>query len=421
VTDAPPGAPPHPLASGWRPALRHGGLAFGALMALTVAVVVLRALGPLSMAAAVAQGTVVPAVVHRVPLEAGPVTVRLALLLATAGAGWLLFRGGRRVAATLGGGPALRAVHGAKVAVAYAGGCLLVSFTALALEVPAGGGSGGLSDAVTPSVPGSFGWPFLLAAACGAAGGVAAAGPASDRELRARAILAGGWRMAWLSVALGTAGVLVVLALHPRAVRSSVDAAFGRGPGAGTLTLIGATLALPNAGAGAAAAAMGAGIRLEALGASCTVVSYRRFPAGGGTTEGPCGRLPFRIDTPSPGYLLFLLLPAAGTVAGGWLAGGRAGRESARAALLGAASGFAFAAWFAGWCQAARVVYGLRGPETVIAELQAGVGPDPLAAFLVALAWGPAGGALGGWLAGRSVLRRATGPDDPGPVEIPAA
>jgi hypothetical protein len=417
VIGAPPGAVPNArdhLLAGWRTALVRAGVAFGAVLGLAVALAVLAALGPSSLPDALRQAGLVPALVHRIPIDAGPVTMRLALLLATAGAGWLLSLGGRAVAREAGGTAVVRAAHGAKVALPYAVAMMAASLVAVGASAGAlGSVAVGPGEAVSPSVPGSLAWPFLLAAACGAAGGVAAAPPRLVSERRVRAVLSGGWRATWVAVLLGVAGFLVVMALHPAAVRTYVDAAFRRGPAAGTLVVTGTTLVLPNAGAGVASAAMGGGVEFEALEVSCTVISYTRLPRGAGTTTGPCGRLPFRLGSPSPAYFVFLLLPVAATVSGGWLAARRAGAGSrGDGAPIGAMAGVAFAGLFALLCAAARLTYEATGQAAfLLGEVGVAVGPDPLAGFLLAFAWGCGGGALGGWVAVR--LENGDGPGFP--------
>jgi Family of unknown function (DUF6350) len=393
VTGAPCGATglrDH-LAAGWRRALLQGLVAFAPVLALAGAVAAVRAAGAASVGAALRQAALVPALVHRVPVESGPVTIRVAFLLATAGAGWLLFRAGRRVVDEAGGPLLFRAASGARVALSYAAASFIVSLPA------------------DPSLIGSLVWPLLLGVACGAVGGISAADPAGAGERRARAIAAGAWRATWLSAGLGALGILVVLALHPALVRASVDAAYRRGPATGTLSLTSAVLLLPNAGTGVASAAMGGGIELEALGVSCTVVSYSRFP-GEGDTMGPCGRLPFGLRSTPRGYLLFLALPPAATVAGGWLAARRDRAAGARAGVAaGAAAGAAFGVLFACLCLAARLTYELARPLAfVVGPVGAAVGPDPLVGLGLGLAWGLAGGAVGGWLAARG--KQGNGP-----------
>lgn len=217
--------------------------------------------------------------------------------------------------------------------------------------------------------------------------------------------------MTWLAVLLGTAGFLVVMALHPASVRAYVDAAFRRGPATGTLALTGTVLLLPNAGTATASAAMGGGVDLEVLGASCTVVSYTRIPEAIGTVPGPCGRLPLRLGTPGPGYFLFLLVPAAASAAGGWHAARGSGAATGRdGAVLGVLSGVVFAGLFALLSGAARLTYAAAGSAAVVlGEVRAAVGPDPLLGFVVALVWGLAGGAAGGGMAARRRERDGPG------------
>jgi hypothetical protein len=391
VTEAPPGATPtfrDRVAVGWGTAAAWGAVAFGAVTVLAGGVALLGRLG---------QATLVPALVNRVPIDAGLVTFQIALLLATAAVGWLLFRGGRAVAGRSGGPFGERAAQGAKVAVPFA---LLTVVVALAAVGGAAGTVAG--QPVSPSVPGSFVWPLLLGAATGAAGGVSAAPPGSLIERRTRAVLSGGWRMTWLATLLGIMGFLVVMALHPAAVRAFVDAAFRRGPAPGTLAVAGTTFLVPNAGTGVASAAMGGGVELEALGASCTVVSYTRIPEAVVTVAGPCGRLPFRVGTPAPGYYLFLVLPPVATLSGGWLAARRSGSRSGRdGAAVGALAGVAFGGLFAVLSAAARITYEATGQVSAPFELDAAIGPDPVTGLVMGLLWGAAGGAAGGWLAAR--------------------
>jgi hypothetical protein len=413
VTEAPPGAPRtfrDRCAVAWPVAAIRGGVAFGGLLALSTGLGILAAVGPSSGSEAFRQAALVPALVHRVPVEAGPVSFRVALLLATAGAGILLFLGGRAVAGRAGGSPGVRAALGATVAVPYALGAVVVSLVALGATTRSLGSVTAGASEVAPSIPGSAVWPLVLAVVCGAAGGVAAAPPGDAAERRVRSAVAGGWRAAWLVVLLAAAGFLVVMALHPSVVRGYVDAAFRRGPATGSLALAGTALLLPNAGTGVASASMGGGVEIQALESSCVVVSYGRIPESAGTAAGPCGRLPFRLGTPAPGYFVFLLVPVAATLAGGWLAARRAGAVTAGdGALAGAVAGVAFAGLVAVLAGVARISSEAAGPlSVVVGEVQVAVGPDPLAGFLLGLAWGLAGGATGGALAARR--RTADGP-----------
>jgi hypothetical protein len=406
VTEAPPGAPrtlPDGFAGGWRTAAVWGAMASGAIVALSVLVGLLAAAGPSSGPEAARQATLVPALVHGVLIDVGPISVRMAFLLATVGVGFLLFQGGRAAARRSEGPPLIRGLLGAAVSVTFAVGSLLVALIALAAGGPEGPAlGGGPGEAATPSVAESLARPLVLGIVCGGAGGVSAAAPGTAAERGVRAVLAGGWRATWLAVLIGTAGFLVVMALHPSVVRGYVDAAFSRGAATGTLAVTGTALLLPNAGTGVASASMGGGVEIQVLEASCAVVSYGRIPEGAGRAAGACGRLPFRLGAPAPSYFLFLLLPVVATLAGGWLASRRSGSATTGdGALAGAATGLVFAGLLAVLAAVARVSYEATPMMVFLGGVQVAVGPDPLATFLVGLPWGLAGGAAGGALAAR--------------------
>jgi hypothetical protein len=396
---------------GLRAALGHGAVAFALLLLFGVSLALLRATGPLdpSGGAVLRAGALAPSFVHRVPVEvrlvdiSGPgglfggafevgFTVRVALLLATAGAGWVLFRGGR-----VAGGPR----QGLLVALPYtllsAGAALLARGSDPAILL--GAGFAGLGETQAwPSPLWSLVLPAALAVACGAVGGVSA----RPAEGRLGAAAAGAWRMTWLLVAGGTAGVLVVVALHPDATRAFLDALGARGLAGGAAVLLVTILLLPNVGIGAGVAAMGVPIVLRSGGSTCALISL------GGT---PCGEL--SVDV-SPAHLLFVLVPVAATVGGGWWAARRLERTTAaRAAAVGAAAGALFAPVLVAVSFMASAAYRLTGPLAgALGEGSVTVGPRPAAALLGGLAWGIAGGAIGALAA----HMRGTGPGDgPGP------
>jgi hypothetical protein len=395
---------------GLRAALGHGAVAFVLLFLFGETLALLRAAGPLDPTAGTVlrAGALAPSFVHRVPVEvrlvdiSGPgglfggafevgFTVRVALLLATAGAGWVLFRGGRSA-----GGPR----EGLLVALPYtllsAGATLLARGSDPAILL--GAGFAGLGETQAwPSPSWSVALPAALAAACGAAGGLSA-----SAEGRLRAAAAGAWRMTWLLVAGGTAGVLVVVALHPDATRAFLDALGARGWAGGAAVLLVTILLLPNVGMGAGVAAMGIPIVLRAGGSTCALISL------GGTA---CGEL--SVDV-SPAHFLFVLVPVTATVGGGWWAARRLERTTApRAAVVGAAAGALFAPVLVAVSFMASAAYRLTGPLAgALGEGSVTVGPRPAAALLGALAWGIGGGAMGALAA----HVRGTGPGDgPGP------
>jgi hypothetical protein len=401
-----------------RAAALHGAAAFAAVLLLGELLAVLRAAGPLdpSALAVFRAGALAPSFVHGVPVEielTDPVfgdaaltsgfefgfTLRVALVLATVMAGWLLFRGGRRAAQEVGGSVRRRAVEGALVAVPYVvlsvGATLVARGSDPAILLGRGFAGLGQSEAA-PSVGWSVALSLVLATACGGAGGLSTVGqPAGARMLRAA--LAGGWRMAWLALTGGTAGILVVVALHPEATRSYLHAAAARGPAGAAVVVLGTLLALPNAGAGAVAAAVGAPIVLRASGSACTVVSYARLGAG-------CDAL--GIGPLSPAYALFVAVPLAAALAGGWWAARRAGGTTLRAAAAGGLAGVPFAVLLAALAFLATPSWEAGG--SVLEVLGSGgltLGPPVGTTLLAALAWGVTVGAVGGLLQARRVER----------------
>jgi hypothetical protein len=438
------------LAAGWGTAAIRAGIAFGIMLGLGLVLAALQWMvtpDRLSLLDVPRTGALIVSLFHRVPIVielptvnlppttdspfAGPfdvsVTFSVILLGAAIGAGWLLFRGGRAAGEAGGGPPWARAVHGLKVAPPYALLTLLVSLVAT-LPGDVTGIGGGRAE-VHPSIPGSFLWPLLLASALGAAGGLWTArdqvfrGPGGRR---AGGVLAGGWRMLWLAMALGSVGFLVLAALNPETTRVFLDGAVRQGPAGGALVIAATLLFLPNVGAAAAAAAMGGSIDVAVLGSRCVLVSLARFPSGPppSSIQGqpglldPCVSLPFGLDVAPPGYFLFLLVPVVATVAGGWWAARRGEAVSrGEAAGLGAGAGLVFAALFPVLLVLSGVSYEAEGP--LFAVLGGGgvtVGAAPVSGFLLGLVWGMGGGALGGFLWSR--LHTPTGPGDPGPVHV---
>jgi hypothetical protein len=407
-----------------RAAALYGAAASLAVLLLGELLVALRAAGPLEPSAldVIRAGALVPSLVHGAPVEilltepafggtglaAGlryGFEVRVALLLGTGLAGWLLFRGGRRAAGTEAGW-----ARGALGAALVAGPYVLLSLAAALVargSDPAlllGRAFAGLGQSeATPSLGWSVALASVLALACGAAGALSATGrPRTTAGLRIRAALGGGWRMAWVAAAGGVAGLLVVVALHPGTTRSFFDAAAARGPAGVAVALLGALLLLPDAGVGAAAAAMGAPIELHASGATCAIVSYGRL--GGG--QGECGSV--AVGPLGAAYALFVAVPLAAVLAGGWWAASRLGHAPrvAAAAAAGSLAGIPFAALLTVACAVASPAWEVVGP--VAGALGGGLrlGPPLPAVVVLGLAWGVAGGGVGGALQARLARRR---------------
>ena len=406
----------------WDAARRGAGtFAVGAAVGVLVGAVELLAV-PVSAPDALASGGLWFLLFHHAALTielpplpgagATVLSVGAALMLGTLLAGWLLLLAGRRTARPVRAWWPGAMVAGSLVAVPYA----LLSFV-LALvvggvspEVPAAAPPGVVAI-VRPSPWSALVWTLLVGLLCGSLGGLAT-GLTRPRDPR-RALLAGGWRMAWTAVALSFTGLLVVAAVHPSATRAYFDRAFGGGPDRGTVVLTAAAMVAPNATTWALAAAMGGSLRLGVLDQSCTLLSYGHFPrpidGPGEVAARACGR---GLEGAPPGYFLFLLVPLASTVTGGHFAVRRAGLLARRpGALMGAGAGVVGAAVITGLMVLARVTVEASGPAGILFG-EASLGPDLASGSAVALLWGVTGGAVGGVMA----AGRATGPVGPGPV-----
>jgi hypothetical protein len=121
------------------------------------------------------------------------------------------------------------------------------------------------------------------------------------------------------------------------------------------------------------------------------LLCYRRFPSG----LIPDGDVSF-ANAPG-GYLAFLLVPAVATLVGGRWAGSTAKGAGTSGAAIGSASGAVFGGAVLAGCLLASITlsYGATsGAGSGGGHLW--IGPDPVSGTLFALAWGVAGGALGG-------------------------
>jgi hypothetical protein len=361
------------------------------------------------------------------PEAAGPLggtipisfTIALALMLGTAVAVWLLYRGGRAVAAQVGGRPVVRALNGAKVAIPYAllslGLSFLVSFSFPLPPLPFF--QGGQPLDIGPSPLGAFLWPLGLGLLAGAWGGLSTAKEEIKESPRGRsvgAILSGGWRMAWYGLGLAFIGYLITAALNPDVplpfgpdyFRSVADSDSVLDAIALVLSTV---LIIPNIATLVLVPAMGGalGFAGSATGVqvSCTLLSYTKFPSGsaqpaGGGLFDVCSALPIRFETAPIGYFLFLLVPLIATILGARRAARRAeARSTGHGAAIGAASGVVFAAIvfllivLAGISiRGSGEIAGVGGSQSFV------LGPTFVTGLVFALAWGVAGGALGGAL-----------------------
>jgi hypothetical protein len=434
-----PGPARSPLVAGWGMASLHGLIAFGALAALAamgaLAVSTLGLRG-LSSGEALRVGGLYLAVFHRVPvrfsaadselgaLVDGPVgaglaefhaEVAVAPLAATMLAAWLLWRGGRTVATSVGGSPLARALHGAKVAPAYALGVFLVSLVArIGVSRPEGITSGVLDVRASPVH--ALLLPLALAAFAGAGGGWWSASDEPESR-RLRGILAGGWTMLVAGIGLAYAGLIVTGIVRPEGPEAALTPTTGAyyrtvfdRPDIGVVVLAHQLAVAPNEGAWALTPAMGGCTGVYPNdGAPEPFVCYGRFPR-----EAPIvveGRFPpppsmwlrpsvwVRSGDAPVAYLLFLIAPGAAALMGGWRAASTAGDadgSAPRAVALGAGAGVVFSALLAVTSWAGSIsAWGSLTVGIATDEGAVRIGPDLRAAILLALAWGISGGAIG--------------------------
>ena len=422
----PPGVRPA-LAAGWPDALKRGSVAFLAVAGLgQILALAVWALGGTgrSFATFARMGWMYFATFHHVALrfdvdpfrlgmpEAAPqtgsasVSLGVTFLAATGFALWLLYRGGRASADRVRGGTAMRLVQGAKLAPAYAApGFALSLLIDARVRVDTAVAAADVRVSLDPWQTLAF--PLVLAGLAGAAGGLRSALEARPSDLRAvGAAAAGGWRMFVLGLALAYGGLFVAGVLQPdepAALLTPSSAryyqeAFDR-PWLGSLVLAHHVGLSPNEAVWALVPAMGAcdGVRgtLRA-----DLLCYGRFPS----SLGLLGRGEFplldvgdlRSGPAPPAYLLFLLVPAVATFAGGRRSVQHAGVPRARAVTLGVLSGAIFSALvLAGGVLAS----GTLGYQVEIGgEVHRGwllIGPNLVTGPLLALGWGIVGGAVG--------------------------
>jgi hypothetical protein len=364
-------------------------------------------------------------------------TLTLAPMLFTALAVVLLFLGGRAVARRAGGGPVSRGLSGATVAVPYALLSLVLSL--LVSSTPS------FEESLPAPLPvpidldlklhaghvAAFLWPLAIGVIAGFLGGLSTA----RQDLAARrpwgsrtwSALAGGWRM----LAVGLLGSF--LGLQVVAFAES-DLPIPYGPGffetlfeestsTGLLFTDQTATLLPNMAVWVLVPSMGAcdGVDLDAIvfRLDVDVICYGSFPGPGAedalAAAAPAvGGFPQVPDLPAapPIYLLFLLVPVVATTYGGWTAARRYGQARAsEGALAGVGAGVVFALGVLALTIVSGATLGVSGSAGGFSgEGGLSAGADPVLGTLLALAWGLAGGAVGGLLGARSLPPEATEP-----------
>jgi len=447
------------LALGWPRAVVRGAVAFVVMLLLAAAVVllseaadpsglpffeVLKVIGLIFYALhhAGIQGEIPGLELPQTPATpfSGSVdfsfTISVALILGTFLAMWLLYRGGRSVARSAGGAAWARALHGAKVAIPYAVLALAMSFvTHFSEELPRSQflpGGGPLEFGPSPIA--AFVWPLALGLVAGTLGGLSSAERWITPEGKgawARAVVRGGLGMTLYAVLLAFVGYLVVVALNPDLPLPFSPAFFEQvasGGLGGIVLLLVTVLVIPNIAVWVLIPAMGGSVGFFIGGASFQVLSYSRFPTGFGEAGAPSPLAPIpglpEFDTAPAAYFLFLLVPLAATILGGWWAARRAPvRSAGQGAATGALAGVVFAVAVTVLILLSSLGIGISGGFGGFVPNQRGhVGAPFLTGALLALVWGVAGGALGGLLGGRRAAAPTMAPADTGfPGPLPPA
>jgi hypothetical protein len=356
-----------------------------------------------------------------------PVSARFTASIAVMGgtllAMALLYLAGRTVADRAGGDGWTRGVHGAKVAVPYALICL-IGAGAVRFSFPLGGGS----LRIHPSYVGAVLWPLGLGILSGFAGGVRSRGeaswagaPGADAALvrRARAAVAGGWSMIALGLILSFVGLLVLAAVKPTATRGYFSGAFRGGADTGAATIAANVLVVPNMAAWVLFPSMGSCLGVSGgsfgLQGSFCFLSYTQFPksgaVGGLIGGGGVGALP----NPPLGYYAFILAPLVAVVAGGMTAARRAsastrGEAVATGVLAGVAFGLMAILTLVLSIISVRIGGQLAGVSQAVSVR---LGPELAKSVLLAFSWGIVGGAVGGFIQGRTLPAGSTGRAQP--------
>jgi hypothetical protein len=355
-------------------------------------------------------GAVYTELFHRVGLDVragltagvSPLTVALAvgLLLVPAGAVVLLGLAGRRLArpSSVGTGATVLAV---------AAGYALVPF----LSSFVGAGHVQLPDAVSAaasleirvSALSAFAVPFAMASVAVVIGALSApvvSGSGPTGEALLADVVRGGVRAFAFGLLLSIAGVLLVSSVQPSFARAYAAVIGAPDSWRGRAILGGhAVLLLPNQAVWVLGPAMGGCDEVVVNGRRIPFLCLWRMPATlpvDVAEEGIVGVEP-AYRRPPRGYLAFLLVPLAATIAGG-LRAGRGASSTGAAVLLGSASGLLFAGLVATAIAFSRIDMHATGGFLGETTLRLGLGPELLRGSALAAAWGITGGAVGGAL-----------------------
>lgn len=336
------------------------------------------------------------------------IVVGIGLLLVLAVAVVLLWGSGRRIAT---------ATQGSATATvpALATGYAIVPFVLAFIADSDVASPGAIADAASLEIRVTA-WsalvvPFAIASAAGSIGALSArreraSGASGDRLVSD--VVAGGVRAFALAVVLSAAGVLVLASVQPAILDAYVAAI--RAPDSARGRIIAgahAALLLPNQAMWVLVPAMGACDEIAVDGQRTPFLCYWRVPTDLSVALRD-GSTPLSVSPafrpPPRGYLAFLLVPIAATVAGG-VRGARGTGSMRTAALAGAASGLVFAGLLAAGIGLARIELQATGSLLGASAVTVEMGPEVVRGTLMAIAWGLAGASLGGAVS-RYIARR---------------
>jgi hypothetical protein len=234
---------------------------------------------------------------------------------------------------------------------------------------------------------------------------------------QARALLVGGGRTLGIGLGLGLVALIALAPFSTSATKAYFEP-FPHRPADGIARVAFTALALPNVTFWALAPSTGSCIGFSVAPVASGVlrgclISYSQFPPPGGLGGIAAAAPGMDLPPPPTGFFGFALVPLVAVVAGGWMAARRSARLGGRATEAGLLAGVGFAGWATVLAVLSPIAVSALGTATDRTELAIRIGPDILWTALAALAWGVAGGALGGVIAsrrGRGPERSPTGP-----------
>jgi hypothetical protein len=302
----------------------------------------------------------------------------------TLGFMWMAARAGRRAARTWPGAPALAralvAATGAAVPVgvgaALAASLVSLSFPGLRLTLAV--------DAASAAI-----WSGLLAAVAAGTG----AALESARGRLAADMIRGGVTAYVSALALVIVGVLVIATLEPNATRTYVDGLRGLGP-AGAAWFGAHVLSLPTQSALLLVPAAGSCLDVAVAGSTAVRLCPWNIDAISSLANAVLPSDPLEL---SPSWWILLAVPPISAAIGGRRAGARHARSAAIGRGAGSGVVFAMLAMFGAMFASVRVAI-----PSLTGWLPLEVRVWSLGAAGLLCLWGISGGAIGGWVAGRT-------------------